>query len=720
MSESYRVPAPMSAAESQALDDLLVRDENLALGYLEALIGSGYGKGGFKAFLEQEAVPGDASSCQNVMSEKKIMVHCKTCAMNSDAAVCLDCFLKGDHKGHKCVVVKGDGRECACGNSTFWKESGCCPEHCNKAEGKPVVELEPEKKAFMLSIMLKVLKSVLAKPKLVKVVGKWLTKFIGLGDRYLRLVVSAVTEGDFLVNFLQAFYKERICLPDVCVLLERLLNSREFGGVLRRTVIDLYPWFLEQAALTTAAGDDGSDFLHLNKLLVNLINTGDFKAKYNQKDWLDLFAAHVKYLVDLTKSQSVTNPTESSYREMASVFLLIMKDATQEEMQKMFDLLIEALKPLEGQGVEMTDMKKKGGMILVYALLAQYLDINKFDLDWSKLRIAFSNLEPELPFQKCRIIPCCLYLHVIAGYATKQGLNIQTITDTVDDLLVYPMRFLVAIYFYQMNTLPATRHGLVEMVKLYIRMGLHEAVTPYLEMLMHSVFKLAKDRESLIHMIASIFGVFTKAFGHEYLRGLGFAFLFTLVCLMTDNPYIYSRDEILEHRIESILAEKPRILAKVLMRMNLKESGLDEDHVRELLSNVAAISSSDRGELFRLHTNPNPFHLHFHIREAARMFMEKAMPLPPVLEPFTNTVVSSTVLAVCYHFLALHKKDSSFVNIASVRIILGMLSEILSHHESKEDVPIGVFIDSLECLVDAARNLNVQTFSTKPFVLTFC
>ena len=720
MSESYHVPGPMSEAESQALDDLLVRDENLALGYFEALIGSGYGNGGFNEFLKREAVPGDSSSCQHVISEKKIMFHCKTCAMNSDAAVCLDCFLKGDHKGHKCAILKGDGRKCACGDSPFWKESGCCPEHRNKADGKPVVELEPEKKTFLSSIIVKVLNSVLAKPKLLKVVGKWLTKFIGLGDRYLRLVVSVFTEGDFLVNFLQLFYRERICLPDVCVLLERLLTSREFDEVLRRTVINLYPWLLEQAASTTAAGDDGSDFLHLNKLLVNLINTRDFKAKYSQKDWLDIFAAHVKYLIDLTKSQSVTSPIESSYREIASVFLLIMKDATQEEMQKMFDLLIEAFKPVEGQGVEMTDMKKKSGMVLVYAFLAQYLEINRFDLDWSKLRITFSNMEPGLPFQKCRIVPCCLYLHVMAGYATKKGLNIQTITDNLDDLLVYPMRFLVALYFHQMNILPATRHGLVEMVKLYIRMGLHEAVTPYLEMLMHSVFKLAKDRELLIHRIASIFGVFTKTFGHQYWRGVSFGFLFTLVCLMTDDPYIYSRDDILEHKIESILAEKPRGLVKVLVKMNLKESGLDEDHVRELVHNVATTERRKNGEVFQLHPNANPFHLHFHILEAGGMFMEKVIPLPPILESFTNTIVSSTFLAVCYHLLALNKKDSSFVNIASLRVILQLLPEVLNHQESKEEVPIGVFIDSLECLVDAARKLNVQTFAAKPFVLTFC
>lgn len=87
-------------------------------------------------FLETESSHG---SCNKSWYESVLIARCENCALSSNSCICLDCFLRGDHKNHNYQIYKSSNGSCDCGNSMLWKKEGFCIHH---SENKSI----PEKK----------------------------------------------------------------------------------------------------------------------------------------------------------------------------------------------------------------------------------------------------------------------------------------------------------------------------------------------------------------------------------------------------------------------------------------------------------------------------------------------------------------------------------------------------------------------------------------------
>lgn len=722
MTVSFTAPAAISPAEESNLRSLFAENPREALGYCDVLLWSGcQGAASFDDFLKSENDPADISACQVVGGPKQIMFHCKECSLDDQALLCLDCFVKGNHAGHQCSVVFGNGKKCSCGDRSVWKSEGFCPNHGHSSPEKASA-MEQGKKEFLSKMFSLVLDAVRSHPEGMKFVTPWLVKFIKLGDRYVNIIANIMTTGTCLDEFLKTFYSSRVCPSEVSELLERLASDPAFHTHMSKVVVRQYAFLLEQATLAATSRGDSIEFRHFSSVLLSAFKIANIREVFQESgvDWLEVFAGHVRNLVTLIKCPIYVDPITTSYRELASGFTYIMKGATQAEMQRVIDILIEELREVECKGVAMIDMGRKGGILLTYAMVAEYLELNQYKLDWSRLQFSFGSVDPDAPISKVKVVPSNLVLHVLAGYAVKNGTDIKTLTENINDLVVHPLRLVIFIWLYQIGVIADSRIGVSELLRMYTEMGLGETITPYLEVLVQRVFIASENRELLVRRIAKMCGLFAEVYSSSFMSGVGLAFFFCIVCLLTDDAEKATKEMICEHMVESVLQSGPKSLAKILAKMELKKRRVDDTFVRAAISRVAATVTSDNHTKFKRGPSVNPFHMHFNASECSVVIQNQGCHIPPILCELEGVVKSPTILAVCHYLLALHQKYPSHVSDAVVRIIVSLLAIIGRDAALTSTKGTPIFVKSLDSLVKLAEDQPFQVFAETPFVLKFC
>lgn len=56
-------------------------------------------------------------------------MHCFDCQVQDNSCICVECFLAGDHSGHKFYFKMSKNAVCDCGDPDGWKEKGNCHKH---------------------------------------------------------------------------------------------------------------------------------------------------------------------------------------------------------------------------------------------------------------------------------------------------------------------------------------------------------------------------------------------------------------------------------------------------------------------------------------------------------------------------------------------------------------------------------------------------------------
>ncbi|KAK3255956.1 hypothetical protein CYMTET_34888 [Cymbomonas tetramitiformis] len=81
--------------------------------------------------LEKHSTGG--GTCGALWGGKEYAYRCRTCEMDPTCAICMQCFINGDHEGHDYAVIHVAGGCCDCGDPTAWKEEGFCKMHGSSA-----------------------------------------------------------------------------------------------------------------------------------------------------------------------------------------------------------------------------------------------------------------------------------------------------------------------------------------------------------------------------------------------------------------------------------------------------------------------------------------------------------------------------------------------------------------------------------------------------------
>nr|XP_024380592.1 E3 ubiquitin-protein ligase PRT6-like isoform X4 [Physcomitrium patens]PNR51519.1 hypothetical protein PHYPA_010706 [Physcomitrium patens] len=109
----------------------------------------------FSQYLDYLQARGQAN-CTTVWTKGTVAYRCRTCQVNDSSAICVSCFLKGDHKDHDYVMYHSEsGGCCDCGDPEAWLPEGFCSAH------KSVDRYEPNVPPDLVEVTQKSLSNVL-------------------------------------------------------------------------------------------------------------------------------------------------------------------------------------------------------------------------------------------------------------------------------------------------------------------------------------------------------------------------------------------------------------------------------------------------------------------------------------------------------------------------------------------------------------------------------
>lgn len=138
------------------------------------------------------------SACQEEWSEK-MDIHWYDCANSPSSCVCLECFLKGNHKGHDYTIRPDTCGNCDCGDLSMLKWSGFCNDHYGVEENScPEDYLDSDLRHLLTDIIFKSAFNGLLQLKLdedskISKIVNFIASFLRFGDGFWRLIVVSFT-----------------------------------------------------------------------------------------------------------------------------------------------------------------------------------------------------------------------------------------------------------------------------------------------------------------------------------------------------------------------------------------------------------------------------------------------------------------------------------------------------------------------------------------------
>ncbi|XP_059305584.1 E3 ubiquitin-protein ligase PRT6 isoform X1 [Lycium ferocissimum] len=90
--------------------------------------------------LDYLANIGQRGVCGAVWGNNDIAYRCRTCEHDPTCAICVPCFLNGNHKDHDYSIIYTGGGCCDCGDVTAWKCEGFCSKHKGVEQVQPLPE----------------------------------------------------------------------------------------------------------------------------------------------------------------------------------------------------------------------------------------------------------------------------------------------------------------------------------------------------------------------------------------------------------------------------------------------------------------------------------------------------------------------------------------------------------------------------------------------------
>ncbi|VFQ88675.1 unnamed protein product [Cuscuta campestris] len=81
---------------------------------------------------------GQRGVCGAIWGNNDIAYRCRTCEHDPTCAICVPCFLNGNHNDHDYSIIYTGGGCCDCGDVTAWKREGFCSEHRGVEQIQPL------------------------------------------------------------------------------------------------------------------------------------------------------------------------------------------------------------------------------------------------------------------------------------------------------------------------------------------------------------------------------------------------------------------------------------------------------------------------------------------------------------------------------------------------------------------------------------------------------
>ncbi|XP_074582392.1 E3 ubiquitin-protein ligase PRT6 [Curcuma longa] len=146
VSELQKLSKMLSGGPSNEsnITDFFTDESNVTDLYGESMLWLGWLMFGDEpqSYLEKLAkkAGGQRAVCGAVWGHNDLAYRCRTCENDPTCAICVPCFLNGNHKDHDYSIIYTGGGCCDCGDETAWKSEGFCSEHRGIRQFQPLPE----------------------------------------------------------------------------------------------------------------------------------------------------------------------------------------------------------------------------------------------------------------------------------------------------------------------------------------------------------------------------------------------------------------------------------------------------------------------------------------------------------------------------------------------------------------------------------------------------
>ena len=106
----------------------------------------------FDEYLNQLQKKLKKCTCQASWNSDVLIIRCRDCQTDGNSCICVNCFTKGKHEGHKILIRHGDSGCCDCGDPFGWSKSGFCCDHSGPEPNPEQTQLDQSTRIKLISI----------------------------------------------------------------------------------------------------------------------------------------------------------------------------------------------------------------------------------------------------------------------------------------------------------------------------------------------------------------------------------------------------------------------------------------------------------------------------------------------------------------------------------------------------------------------------------------
>ena len=104
----------------------------------------------YEEYLQQLKKTLKKCTCQ-ASWDNQIAIQCLDCQKCHYCCICANCFLKGNHQGHRVFITHSAGN-CDCGDPLCWSVDGFCSDHPGPEPNPEQLQLTRETRIKLISI----------------------------------------------------------------------------------------------------------------------------------------------------------------------------------------------------------------------------------------------------------------------------------------------------------------------------------------------------------------------------------------------------------------------------------------------------------------------------------------------------------------------------------------------------------------------------------------
>lgn len=631
---------------------LFQTDVKLAIGYSETILTENY-QSSFNNFLKEQILNSHPSSCQSAWNSRRLVIHCKECSINDSGCICLSCYDKEQHKNHHVSIRFSSSGNCSCGNLISWKEEGFCNKHNSPDPSPETTQLTKELFDKLLIIFsaayLKLNFRAIYQPVDCISIFKWTKKLAHVNDGYRRCIVIALLKkanfSELLQNIdaydidinlaMSELFSDLLCDKFFAIHFAQTVYKLQIDYVqlyLRFTRNNIKPTILEPIIQLTA---------HAYSPLVfnTVLNTFDF-------DWSVLVVNFFLIVAKLlNKDNSGATLYNSQLNKIASNVLLLTETGIkraddQNRILILFNALTTTFSKIEGlhpfsyytpsektdfiglntlnqwisrlsYSFENTSVPLTGDLIFtsIFRFFINYFIPDKFDTD-KQIPLFRRSIQGHALFTP--IMPNHMFISILL-YKNRDHLiefldrfisGALSMSDLTLMLSILPLRWLVACHSSMTQVIPVASRSINYLVKNFLMANMIVySFVPLFSLVQICFGLMPTSKESFIATISHLYGLYNDYKADDLddtiIKKQRFAFLFMIVCLLTDH-LCFDRDVVGIGRsmLSIMLFRKPtsvRDITKTLAPIFLDNMSLSDE-----LDLISERVVTKKGNLFKL------------------------------------------------------------------------------------------------------------------------